>query len=75
MQEMELNYYYKDRLGKLEVFIPCPGCGRIDHLAVHWEQIGYLKNKIRYWIGCSCGWKGPDADHPDLASEAWEIRQ
>lgn len=72
---MDLNYYFTDKVRQLQVNQPCPGCGRINGLAVHDMRISYMKNKIQYWIGCSCGWRGPVADNPSQAVAAWDHRE
>ena len=71
---MELNYYLKDKLHQLEVQEPCPGCGKIDQLAVRKKVISYCNNRADYWIGCNCGWMGPTYKTPLEAATAWDLR-
>ena len=69
-----INYYLKFELHQLEIHERCPGCGRIDQLAVREILISYMKCRTDYYIGCNCGWRGPSAINPVVAAEAWDIR-
>ena len=69
-----INYYLKFTLHQLEIHEPCPGCGRIDQLAVRDIVISYMRCRTDYYIGCNCGWRGPSAINPVVAGEAWDIR-
>jgi hypothetical protein len=71
---MELNYYLGSTLHQLEVREPCPGCGRIDQLAVHDKVISHAHHLIDYWIGCNCGWCGPVYRDPLEAADVWDTR-
>jgi hypothetical protein len=71
---MKLNYYLKDQLQWLEIHQPCPGCDRMDKLAIRDKVISYMHDKTEYYVGCNCGWMGPTADNPILAAVKWECR-
>jgi hypothetical protein len=71
---VELNYYLKDKLHQLEIHEPCPGCGKIDQLAVHDLVTSCMHDRRDWWIGCNCGWSGPTVDNPIEAAKAWDIR-
>lgn len=71
---MLLNYYHEDDLCEVEVYQPCPGCGEMDGLAMHSLQISYMHDRIEWYVGCSCGWRGPGMPAPDYATEAWDER-
>ena len=69
-----LNYYLKFELHQLEIHERCPGCGKIDQLAVREIVISYMRCRTDYYIGCNCGWHGPSDINPVRAAEAWDIR-
>ncbi len=71
---MKLNYYLKDQLQQMEIHQPCPGCGRMNKLAMRDKVISYVHEKTEYYVGCNCGWMGPTADNPILAAVKWECR-
>lgn len=71
---MKLNYYLKDQPKQLDIFHPCPGCGRMNNLAMRDKVISYMHDKTEYYVGCNCGWMGPTADNPILAAGKWEAR-
>ena len=79
---MKLNYYLVNQpqpvkagiLYQLEVNLPCPGCARIDQLAVREIVISWCRNRTDYFIGCNCGWHGPAANTPIEAAKLWDIR-
>jgi C4-type Zn-finger protein len=71
---MELNYYMKDELHKVEVTLPCPGCGRLETLAMHVKVISYCNNKRKFHVGCSCGWEGPEMNIAERAALLWDAR-
>jgi hypothetical protein len=71
---MKINYYLKEMLKTLEITQACPGCGRMDKIAMRSKVISYQHDKTEYYLGCNCGWMGPPADNPVLAGVKWEAR-
>jgi predicted RNA-binding Zn-ribbon protein involved in translation (DUF1610 family) len=71
---MKLPYYEKHYLRQVEVTHNCPGCGKMDKLAMRSKVISYMHDKTEYYVGCNCGWMGPIADNPILAGIKWDAR-
>lgn len=71
---LKINYYVKKLLRQVEITQACPGCGRMDNLAMRDRVISYTNDKTEYYVGCNCGWMGPTADNPIMAAVKWEAR-
>jgi predicted RNA-binding Zn-ribbon protein involved in translation (DUF1610 family) len=71
---MRLNYYIGDQMMSVEVHTACPGCGQMGKLVMHVRVTSYCNNKRKFYVGCNCGWEGPEADRAELALVKWEAR-
>ena len=71
---MRVPYYEGKDLKSILVQMKCPGCGRIDNLVMHDRVVSHCYGRSAYWVGCNCGWTGPEADNPALAAIKWDVR-
>lgn len=71
---MQLNYYLNDNLRQVEIHQPCPGCGEVEKLAMHSLQISWMHDRTEWYVGCSCGWRGPGMPTPPAAAQEWDMR-
>ncbi len=71
---MIINYYEGKKLQHIEIHTACPGCGRLDKLAMHEMVKSYMHNRKVYYLACACGWQGPEAEKPMMAGVKWEAR-
>ncbi len=71
---MRVPYFAGNTTRYVEVFSACPGCGRIYDLAMHDVVQSYMHDQRVWYIGCKCGWRGPDAQNAVMAAVKWDAR-